>query len=663
MLINRRLILLPPLLLLCVSAISPRQNHSAAHPEDRIYLDVVVSPKSGPPMKGLQQSDFTVLDNDVPQTITSFEAVDGRQARIEVILVLDAVNIGPREAAIVREEIKKFLKSDGGGLAYPTAVAILTDKGLQSPMGFSQDGNAISAALGKRPIAIRSITENSDHGAGADRFEISFQAFAQILAEREKPGRKIVLWVSPGWPPLVLENERAAKLRQLHEEVFGNVVEVSTQLRESRITLYSLDPSAFADLEMGLTDPPTIHLRPPEGEVYVAGAYKPSDVGPKDLTLEAIATQSGGSALHPGNDLASALRKCLADTSAYYEISFDPTITTQPNEYHRLEIRVAKPGLVARTRQGFYSRPWPVEKFEAEAKRLGDADVTSPHEASAENAAAGHEPDYADVHPYVDLPIAQLVERIPELKSLQPVADQQELPMILQKVGERMDDFVHNIGNLIAREDLTQQRLNADGKIKAKQHVQDNYLILHHGYEWGAGAEYRMDDKGHRLGPIGLSQGYLVTTGSALTCIEFSTVAQSQSRFRYLGDEMPGSRDTYVLAFSQRPGEVTFTTVMAGTGGQEADMLTQGILWVDKSNFQILRMRSDLLAPNNEIRLDQLTTDVTLGEVRLQDVPNPLWLPSDADVYIEIGGQKYRNMHHYQDYRRYRVSVKIGDPH
>jgi hypothetical protein len=258
--------------------------------------------------------------------------------------------------------------------------------------------------------------------------------------------------------------------------------------------------------------------------------------------------------------------------------------------------------------------------------------------------------------------MAQLVERVPELKSLQPATDQQELPMILQKIGERMDDFVHNIGDLIARENLTQEKLNADGKIKAKQHVQDNYLILHHGYSWGASAEYRMDDKGNRLGPIGLAQGYLVTSGHALSCIQFSTAAQSQSqaRFRYLGNGTLGSRETYVLAFAQRPGEVSFSTVMAGTGAEEVDMVTQGILWVDKSNFQILRMRRDLLAPNREILLEQLTTDVTFGEVRLQDVPNPLWLPSEADVYIEIGGQKYRNMHQYQDYRRYRVSVKIG---
>jgi hypothetical protein len=116
--------------LLCASAIFPRQNHSAARPGDRIYLNVVVSPKSGSPMKGLQQSDFTILDNDVPQSLTSFQAVDVQQARIEVILVLDAVNIGSREAAITFEEIRKFLKSDGGHLAYPTGIAIVTDNGL-----------------------------------------------------------------------------------------------------------------------------------------------------------------------------------------------------------------------------------------------------------------------------------------------------------------------------------------------------------------------------------------------------------------------------------------------------------------------------------------------------------------------------------------------------
>jgi hypothetical protein len=92
------------------------------------------------------------------------------------------------------------------------------------------------------------------------------------------------------------------------------------------------------------------------------------------------------------------------------------------------------------------------------------------------------------------------------------------------------------------------------------------------------------------------------------------------------------------------------------------DMLTQGILWVDKNSFQIIRMRSDLLAPDSEIRLDQLTSEVTFVGVQLPDVPNPLWLPNEVNVYIEIGGQRFRNVHHYTNYRRYRVSVKIVAP-
>ena len=224
-----------------------------------------------------------------------------------------------------------------------------------------------------------------------------------------------------------------------------------------------------------------------------------------------------------------------------------------------------------------------------------------------------------------------------------------------------MDDFVREIGDLIAHEDVTQERLTEKGGVRAKQRVQDNYLILHHGYEWGASAEYRMDEKGNRLGPIGLEKGYLVTSGFALGCISFSTVAQLQSRFRYLGEEKVGSRDAYVLGFVQKPGEATFLVTMMGTGGRVVDMLTQGILWVDKNGFQIIRMRSDLLEPNRETQLDQLTTDETFGEVQLQDAANPVWLPRDVNVYMEINKRKFRNEHHYTNYRRYRVSVKIGD--
>jgi VWFA-related protein len=625
---------------LCTPQISARQYHVPTFPGDgKIHLDVVVISEAGLPVSGLEQQDFTVLDNKFPQTIFSFQAFREREAPIEVVLVVDNLNtsflkMAFERMAFERSEIDKFLRTDGGRLAHPTALAFLTDAGLKVQDDFSSDGNALSAALDQHTRALPTMHRQGGFYSNIERLQVSLKALFQLATrEAARPGRKIILWISPGWPASGDREQMDVKQEQT---IFNDVVTLSTLLRQGRITLHSIGGSSSWD-------------------PFFKGISKPSQTVWADLALQVIATQSGGLALSGGNDITTPVKRCLADTHAYYEISFDPVTTDRPNEYHDLEIRIAKPGLTARTRQGYYSQPSPAEKVTTETEKLGEVTGT-------ESAVPAETSDYAKAHPYFDLPLAQLIERVPELKTLQPAPDEQDLPVILQKLGRSVDDFVRELGDLIAHEDVTQEKLNAKGKIQAKERVQDNYLILHHGNELGASAEYRMDEKGNRLGPIGLEKGYVITAGYALSCIRFSTVVQPQSRFRYLGEEKMDSRETYVVGFAQRPGVATFVNSVRGAGGVDVDMLTQGILWVDKNNFQIIRMRSDLLTPNNEIRLDQLTTEVAFGEVQLQDIPNPLWLPRDVDVSMEIEKQKFRNLHHYTDYRRYRVSVKIVTP-
>lgn len=77
----------------------------------QVVLNVVVPPKSGRPVGGLKERDFTILDNKAPQTITSFSAVDGGQAPVEVVVVIDAVNIGYENVALQRVAAKSFCGS------------------------------------------------------------------------------------------------------------------------------------------------------------------------------------------------------------------------------------------------------------------------------------------------------------------------------------------------------------------------------------------------------------------------------------------------------------------------------------------------------------------------------------------------------------------------
>ena len=112
-----------------------------------IRLDVVVAHKNGPPVGGLDQKDFTIIDNKHTQPITSFRAVSGRDSSAHVIIVLDAVNIDFERVAFAREEIEKYLRAEGGQLTHPTSFAILTDDGMKLQQQYSTDGNSISAAV------------------------------------------------------------------------------------------------------------------------------------------------------------------------------------------------------------------------------------------------------------------------------------------------------------------------------------------------------------------------------------------------------------------------------------------------------------------------------------------------------------------------------------
>jgi VWFA-related protein len=313
-----------------------------------INLDVVVAPKSGPPVSGLQQQDFTVLDNKVPQTIFSFRALREREAPIEVVLVVDDVNTGLEHIAFERSEIDKFLKTDGGQLAQPTALAFLTDAGIKVQDDFSSDGNDISAALDQYTLGLHSILRSGGFYSAIERAQVSLKALSQLVTrEAARPGRKIILWISPGWPLLSgpgAEEQMDAKQQQ---EIFNNVVSLAALLRQGRITLYSIDPLGTADFGG----------RAFRWEAFVKGISKPSQAVWGDLALQVIATQSGGLALTGSNDITASVKRCLADTHAYYEISFAPSLDQGRDEYHHVEVHVADRKLTARTRQVYYTQP------------------------------------------------------------------------------------------------------------------------------------------------------------------------------------------------------------------------------------------------------------------------------------------------------------------
>jgi len=120
--------------LLCAAACAQQGN---------IALDVVVNDKSGKPVAGLQEKDFQILDDKRPQPILSFQAMSGGSEPVNILIVVDAVNVGFERIGYERDQIRRFLLQNDGKLPRPVSIAVLSDSGLRMGPEGSSDGRRI----------------------------------------------------------------------------------------------------------------------------------------------------------------------------------------------------------------------------------------------------------------------------------------------------------------------------------------------------------------------------------------------------------------------------------------------------------------------------------------------------------------------------------------
>lgn len=312
-----------------------------------VRLNVVVTPGGkAAPVPELSQSSFTVLDNGVPQPIRSFRAVTGQTQPVKVLIVIDAVNVEYERIAYERQQLDKFLHANDGRLPQPTALAIFTDTGTQIQPAFTTDGNAISQELARQVIGLRDLRRSAGFYGAEERLQLSLKTTDELLARAAtEPGRKIILWLSPGWP--LLSGPNIQLTGKESQEIFREVVGFSNELRKANVTMYAVDP-------LGAGEGPgrTFYF-----EQFLKGVRKPSQTDPGDLGVQVLSVQSGGVFLSGNNDIGAMLDQCYADTKAFYEITYQQPPAEAPDQYHSVQVKMAEPRMTARTLQGYYAQP------------------------------------------------------------------------------------------------------------------------------------------------------------------------------------------------------------------------------------------------------------------------------------------------------------------
>ncbi|MGO9340033.1 MAG: VWA domain-containing protein [Terracidiphilus sp.] len=490
--------------------------------EGLISLDVVVKDAAGNPVSGLAGADFSLLENGRPQDILSFQAFDGLGALseppVKIILLIDTIELPENLARDERLAVISYLRQRGGRLKRPVSVFLLADTGLWT-VPSSSDGNVIAREIEHNDFALVRHNVGWQRGRAAPGMKDSasdsaLKALGQIATdERKMPGRKLLLWVGPGWG-IGSGAYAEAKAGSPASQEFDAVWWFSTLLREARLALYS-----FA---VGEIDPSSLSAAPDSNPAlaqrqiyksYLDGVRNPHKASAINLYRKVLAIQSGGRVLDSGFDLVQQIESCVQDAGPFYRISFSPSPADHPNDYHDLKIVIDRPGVIARTNTGFYDQPYysidqipppkrvSVEQLEqllfssrgesdaelakqlsmlALSERLSEARLASWSEKVRGKRVEEELRILADSSAFLEPPANEIPIKVPpDLKAQQH---------ILSLTAEYLSTTIHKLPDLFARQ-TTIRYQETPMYLEAGTNV--NYRPLHMTDSWSTTVHYR----------------------------------------------------------------------------------------------------------------------------------------------------------------------------
>jgi VWFA-related protein len=349
-----------------------------------VELDAVVTDAAGNPVTDLTIDDFEILESGRPQPITAFSLIDIPIDRAErALFTPDAIEpdvrsnqgadgrvylialdeVPPVYALRARQFLRRFVEQR---FAANDIMAITyVGRGATNSQDFTSSKRLLLAAIDKYsggfptdapPNANTGIPLDSGASLdGASRSAINENNFA--LRQRMKTFRQVteflagvrgrrkamllistgqgmvdmlnVVDYSGGTMPLALADAHAA----MQAATRGN------------ISIYPIDPRGLS-LEGGgaeLESSPTIEQtqqRSAEGLNWVDN-------------MRAMARVTGGFAFVNQNKFDEAFERIVRENSAYYLLGFSPTNTRRDGRYRRVQVRVKRPGLQVRSREGY----------------------------------------------------------------------------------------------------------------------------------------------------------------------------------------------------------------------------------------------------------------------------------------------------------------------
>ncbi len=233
------------------------------------------------------------------------------------------------------------------------------------------------------------------------------------------------------------------------------------------------------------------------------------------------------------------------------------------------------------------------------------------------------------------------------------------LPDVLAPATKHVKELVANLSQFTATEKLEHQEFGKDGWSSRQLRVFKYVVELHEVIPGFLVAEETRD--GSRS--LEKFPASLADMGLPVMALVFHPYFIGDYNLRCEGLGQWHGEPAWQVRFEQRPDR---PPRMRGfvVAKQSFPLRLKGRAWISAANGQVLHMASELMEPVPRIRLMREHVEVEYGPVRFQKAKVDLWLPQQAEVYMDFMGHRYRRTHSFSDFFLFTVDVnqRVNEP-
>jgi VWFA-related protein len=393
--VKKTLAILVGLALLCSSVPAQEQaDYTFRVQSDLVLVNVTVKDKSGNFVRGLKPEDFTILEDNKPQKVVSFDVEN-----IDAVATQDVVQAKPlpgQSAPATPTAAAAPSGSDADRFKDRRLIVLFFDLSAMEP---DEIDRAITSAehyvdTQMAPADMVSIVSlgssllvNQDFTADHDLLKTQLQAFGEGSGQGFEEGTTGSTEGTPdtGQPFTADDTEYNIFNTDRRLEALRSVAEKLSHMQQKKSLIYfssgmdrtgienqselraATNAAVRANMAIYTMDLRGLQALVAGGEAQNASLRGTSAYSGQSSinalnsnfttqeTLVTLASDTGGRAFLDSNDFSQVFKGVQQDTSAYYLLGFHSTNPAKDGRYRRISVKVNTPGVKVEYRRGYYA--------------------------------------------------------------------------------------------------------------------------------------------------------------------------------------------------------------------------------------------------------------------------------------------------------------------